>query len=619
MGRGGQRLLPNVLLSLAVLALLLGALEGGSRLLERLRPAPEMAAYLWDWEERWDGDFYTVGPPGSGWPPWEDFNADGVRDRAHPVERLPGAWRVAFLGDSVTMGAGIEPKDAYPQVLESLLKAEGRGIEVFNFALWGWSTRQQRIAYDRLADKYRPDLVVLAVCLNDVPELQNNLTRPPRWLAALHERLALVRRVVNAPGREIQSVEQLFAQPEPAKVREAWERFFEEVRRLAADVRKDGAALAVLVFPFRFQVLPDAPAPLAQQRLAAFCSAEGLRCLDLLPAIQAVGESAFIDYDHLSPVGTRATADAILASGLLPAEPSYPRTLIEALQVLSSPDAWAAVRWAERPDFSDPLVVQGLLRALNTSDEALRAAGAWGLARLGPPAHPARNLLVRALKEDPSAAVRAEAARALGSLGAAANRPAVPALFDALADTSETVRWRAAQALSKAGLAAPADVPRLVATLESPDPYVRAFAAWTLGDQGAAAKDAVPALIAALEKEEEFHRGGPALALAKMGAVAKEAVPALVDGLKSPDHQRRRNSAKALGRIGPDARGAVPYLVSALQDDDQRVRAQVARALGRIGNAAEEAIPALTVATQDPEPSVRREAEDALRRIRKSG
>ena len=371
-----------------------------------------------------------------------------------------------------------------------------------------------------------------------------------------------MRRVVNAQGREIRSVEQLFEQPEAESVREAWGRFFEEVRGLAAEVRKDGVALAVLVFPFRFQVQSGAPAPIAQERIAAFCESDGLRCLDLLPALRAVGEGAFLDYDHLSTAGTRATAEALVASDLLPSKPSYPR-------------------------------------------------------RIGSPARSALEPLIRQLREDASAAVRAEAATALGELGRDLNRPAVPALFDALADPSETVRWRAAQALSRSGLAAPGDVAALVERLESPDDYVRAFAAWTLGDFGPAASEAVPALVAALQKEDTFHRGGAALALAKMGAVAKDAVPALVASLKSADHQNRRNAAKALGRIGPDARGAVPDLVIALEDDDQRVRAQVARALGRIGADAPEATGALEAATQDADAAVRREAEDALRRIRK--
>ena len=52
---------------------------------------------------------------------------------------------------------------------------------------------------------YRPHAVILAVCLNDIPELQNNLARPPEWLAGLFRRSALVRRVVNAKGREIKA------------------------------------------------------------------------------------------------------------------------------------------------------------------------------------------------------------------------------------------------------------------------------------------------------------------------------------------------------------------------------------------------------------------------------
>ena len=43
--------------------------------------------------------------------------------------------------------AELGPYEAYPQVLEARLRAEGRRIEVMNVGLWGWSTRQERIAY----------------------------------------------------------------------------------------------------------------------------------------------------------------------------------------------------------------------------------------------------------------------------------------------------------------------------------------------------------------------------------------------------------------------------------------------------------------------------------------
>jgi hypothetical protein len=134
-----------------------------------LPAAAQRADYLWDWEKQWQGDFYTMASDESGWPPGAEFNGDGLRDRSHAVEQPEGVARVAFLGDSVTFGHGLEPGEAYPQVLQALLEEEGRPVEVLSAALWGWSTRQERIAYERLVRRYRPERVVVAVCLNDIP------------------------------------------------------------------------------------------------------------------------------------------------------------------------------------------------------------------------------------------------------------------------------------------------------------------------------------------------------------------------------------------------------------------------------------------------------------------
>lgn len=130
-----------------------------------------------------------------GWPPWEDYNSDGVRDREHAVRKAPGVRRVVCLGDSTTLGWNIRPEEAYPQVLQDRLSAWGRAAEVFNIALGGWSPHQELIAYRRLARKYRPDQVLIGICLNDVPEMQNNLSKPPTVLSSLHQRSALVRKV----------------------------------------------------------------------------------------------------------------------------------------------------------------------------------------------------------------------------------------------------------------------------------------------------------------------------------------------------------------------------------------------------------------------------------------
>ena len=520
-----------------------------------------MADYIWDWDDKMPGGFYVMKSDGVGWPPWEEFNRDGLRDRTRSREKAEGLRRIAILGDSVTLGAEIRPEDAYPQRLEARFRAEGRRVEVMNVALWGWSTRQERIAWQRIARAYQPDQVILAVCLNDIPELFNNLSRPPRWLTWLHERSAVVRLLVDAEGREIDSVERLFAEPDAPRVREAMDRFFDEVRALRRDVEADGATFAVVVFPFRFQVGPGAPPPVVQQRIAAFCESERLRCLDLLPTLGRVGPSAFVDYDHLSPAGASLVADTLYASDLLGARGTRRRTCSAARSGTARPTSPRSRRpWRARS------------RRVCARSAPRPSAGS---ARRGGP----RCRPLFAALEDPSEAVRAAAARALTRLGPGAE-----------------------------------DVPRLVAALGSTDGYVVAFAAWSLGNLGSAAQAAVPDLARALARDDT--NAVVAGALARIGPAAGAAVGVLVDGLRSADADRRWRAARTLGRIGPPAASAVPSLTAALSDPSGLVRLHAARALGRIGPAARPAAAALQRATGDADANVGHEARQALGRLR---
>jgi len=584
-----RRLAGNLTLSVAASVLLLGALEGAARLLEKDVQSPPVAPYIWDWEEKWDGEFYSMVSRSVGWPPSEEFNGDGVRDRTHSVERLPRTSRVAILGDSVTLGAGIPPHQAYPQQLQALLDEAGRPVEVFNVALWGWSTRQQRIAYERIARPYAPDLVVLGVCLNDIPELQNNLSRPPAWVARLHGRSALFRRLVDAHGREIRSVEELFESPAPERVDTAFARFFEELDALADDVRRDGARLAVLVFPFRFQLEPRAPEPSVQARILEQCEQSRFPCLDLLPALRELGADAFVDYDHLSPGGARRVAERLLSSGWLPRTPSHPEILAA----------------AGRPT---PLAPAELLRLAAAEDPALRETALWTATRSGA----ARDLSARAtslLGEDPDPGVRAAAARLLGG-AEDVEREAELTLYSALDDPSEPVRHAAARALYRIG-PSPLDVPRLTAALKSADPYVVGFATWTLGELGPDAAEAVPALLEAL-RDQPLGEGIGARSLAKLGGdAASRAVPELIVALDSPERRHRFNAALALGRLGGRAAEARPSLIRLLRNDpDPSVRGHAARALGRIGG--EETVEPLIAALDDLDGHVRSLAAQAL-------
>ena len=609
-----QRLLPNVLLSLAVTVLFAGGLEAVARLLESREPsAPPVADYISDWEQKWQGEFYIMQSSAVGWPPWEKFNGDGVRDRTHALEKPRGVKRVVCLGDSVTLGYGIRSEEAFPQVLQELLDESGPGVEVFNVALSGWSSRQQRTAYRRIARKYQPDHVLLGICLNDVAELQNNLARPPTWLSLLHRRSALVRRVVDAPGREIRNVEEMLDQPDSPRVQEGFARLFLELAALRDEARADGASLSVAVFPFRFQLASDAPPPTAQRRIETFCESSGIPHIDLLPELRERGPRAFHDYDHLSPEGARLVAGTLERSGLLPGPIPAAATLAEAIGLHDGSGAripaWLRGEMTPPP----PGAVQDLVRGLAHESLDVRRSAAWALGRIGPAAGGAAAALTELLK-DPEEPARAEAADALGKLGDA-GRVALPSLFDALEDERQRVRWEAARALWRLRPAVPEDVQPLTQALESRDRYVRAFAAWTLGQSGPAAASAVPALIEALKHEEAYGRAGAALALGSMGPAARDAIPALLPGLGDPDGHRRWRTAQVLGRIGVASHGAVNALRASLEDSDARVRAHAAKALGQIGPDATAAAEALARASSDADENVRHEALEALRRI----
>ena len=560
-----RELLPNLLLSTASVVIFLGGTEGICRLLEGRQPPQVVAPYITPWEN-WEDGFYTVKSTAVGWPPWEDYNSEGLRDRERTVEKPEGVRRVICLGDSTTLGWGIRPEEAYPRVLEDLLESQGDRVEVLNVALGGWSTRQERIAYERIARKYHPDAVLLGICLNDIPELQNNLTRPPALVAALYRRSALVRRLVRAREREIADVLELFTEKDSPKVKDAFARLFEEVRKLREEARADGTSLAVLVFPFRLQVMPGAPPPTAQQAIGGFCKAEGIPFLDLLPALTEAGPEAYIDYDHFSPMGARVVAERVLSSDV-----AAPKSAASGGETASR--YGAAASGSSVPE---------LLARLEDRDPRQRAAAARALGNLGSAAESAVPNLVRRL-DDPEPPIRAGAAWALGQIGPDA-RSAVPALLLAFKDAG--IRWRVADALRAIGPSAFAAVPDLVASLQDPSSNVRWRAAEALGAMGPiASRAAVPGLLGALRDPFENVRLGAVVALGQVGADPAVARPAYVRALSDPDARVRARAARALGRLAPLPPEAMQALTRALQDESDWVRTEAGKALRKGGPA----------------------------------
>jgi lysophospholipase L1-like esterase len=539
--------LRNLALALVSTLLFGGLIEAAARLLEP--PPVQKEEYLWDWSERFkDAEFYTL-EKGEGYPPDEETNVDGFRDFTRPVESRPGLRRIAILGDSVAFGHGLEAAQAFPQILERSLRASGRDVDVFNVALPGWSTRQERIAYERIVRRYKPEAVVLAVCLNDLAELQINLTKPPGFLLSLFKHSAAVRMAMGASNREIGAVEELFNASESPRVDNAFRLFFEEVKALRADAARDGAALSVVVFPFRFQVEPKPPAPSVQERITKFAAVENIPVFDFLPEIAASPspKDLFLDYDHFNAAGHERVAAWLSTLPPIVGETTAPRT--------SPPEA--------------------------EQEFALRRLRAEASTKGAPPARVQDAVIAQAV-DDPSPRVRFEAAQTAFHLGLPGASSA-SALIRGVQHEDPRVRAFATWTLGEMGEVARPAMPALVALARLDGGAGRTGAVTAIGKIGGDSPETIPLLLQELKHRKEAHRYRAARTLGKMGPAAAPAARGLVEALSDPSPLVRLHVVRAFGSMGDGAKPAIPALITLLNHDpDPEVRKEVSLTLSKL-------------------------------------
>ncbi len=92
----------------------------------------------------------------------------GFRDVDHALAKPGGVLRIVVLGDSIAAGWGVErTEEMFPSTLERLLAERGLRAEVINLGVVGYNTRQEVEMLKLHGLAYRPDLVLVAYCLND--------------------------------------------------------------------------------------------------------------------------------------------------------------------------------------------------------------------------------------------------------------------------------------------------------------------------------------------------------------------------------------------------------------------------------------------------------------------
>jgi lysophospholipase L1-like esterase len=95
-------------------------------------------------------------------------NRQGLRGvREFPFERGKAA-RMVVVGDSFTWGYGVNDEDVYVSKLAELLPK----VEIINLGVTAYGPSQELEYFKSEGVRYRPDIVVLSFCLNDIEEYE---------------------------------------------------------------------------------------------------------------------------------------------------------------------------------------------------------------------------------------------------------------------------------------------------------------------------------------------------------------------------------------------------------------------------------------------------------------
>lgn len=93
-------------------------------------------------------------------------NSRGLRDKEYPMIKPKNTIRVAVVGDSLTMSAGVKIEDAYHSILEEEFNANclGKNYEFINFGVGGYYLTQYWAVIRKKVMDWNPDIILIGFC-----------------------------------------------------------------------------------------------------------------------------------------------------------------------------------------------------------------------------------------------------------------------------------------------------------------------------------------------------------------------------------------------------------------------------------------------------------------------
>jgi lysophospholipase L1-like esterase len=237
-------------------------------------------------------------------------NRYGFRDEDYESEEKPrGVYRIAFVGDSVTLGLGVDAEETFVarfQVLAERSLLEG-AVQAMNFGVDGYNAVQIHELLVAKVARFSPDDVVYAMSLNDF-DLREASGKKVRYF---RKPKSFFTEAMERAYRYLFRLEyhRYFFEKNQQMV-------FDYVLRMKrfADREGIGFQVAILpIFPWDKGDFDDYELADVNARISAHLMDHGVRCLDLLDAFRQQGRAPgyFTDQSVWHP---NAKGHAIIAN-----------------------------------------------------------------------------------------------------------------------------------------------------------------------------------------------------------------------------------------------------------------------------------------------------------------
>jgi lysophospholipase L1-like esterase len=253
-------------------------------------------------------------------------NPMGLRDPLERAFAVPGAVKIAFLGDSFTFGLGVGPDQTFSRQVERLLaKHYSRRCVTINLGRDGADLIAEWAIYNRVRDLILPDVVVHVISQNDLDFDLYRSFDPIARLATGRLPLSRYSRVLELAETKIRSgiasdrsVVYMQGGATPAERDRVWRIASFEIKAAKQLVEAGGGVYALVRFPWLRKVGAPDDYPLADvnRRTADLARQLGVPYLGLLEAFRGrdPDDLCLLPYDdHPSPKAHGIAAEAICA------------------------------------------------------------------------------------------------------------------------------------------------------------------------------------------------------------------------------------------------------------------------------------------------------------------